>query len=154
MAWTMVNLEQAVIDRAEGYFDFLTWNKTADGTNSFCAGPIRDAILFLEYSVTTLSQPADADLALIAAADTLKVLEVADLIMHQTILSSLATYVDIQVAQRDEKLSQIAERLEMQIYSKEKALQKKYGLWYGIPQAVKIDYNFMQKNDDPAPTNS
>ncbi len=154
MTWTMSVLEEAIIDRAEGWFDFLTWNKTADGTNTYAAGPIRDALLMLEYAVTSYAQPVDADLALVATSDNLKLLEFADLVMHLTIHSSVSQFVDIQVAQRDEKLSQMAQRLEMQIFSKEKAIQSKYGLYYARPVSVKLNHNMQTKADDPDPTNA
>lgn len=154
MAWTMINLEGAIIDRAEGWFDFLEWNKTPDGTNSYCGGPIADALLTLEYTVTDLSQPADADLSSVSSDKYLALLEVADFYMHEKILSNIGKYSDVKVGQREERMAQMADSLEKLVNKKEAAIREKYQLFYGVPSLAKVNLNFQTKGDDSAPTAS
>ena len=150
--WTMQSMESALGAKTRELFVILDWDYESSGTNGHFAGPIRDALLLLEYSVADLSQPVDADLSSVATTDSLKLLEVAETFLLEQLYNNLLALSDIQVGLRDEKFGQISEKLGKRLMDRRQAMQEKYGLFYGVPVAGHIGLNFQTKGNDEYPT--
>ncbi len=116
---------------------------TVDGTNDDLNDPIGYALRVCGYSVSDISGVADTDLAGVSSDDYDKFLDVAE---HRTLVTILNNYddVDISIGSRNERFSQIADRLGKRIESMERRLENVYGIGAGSLEAGHIVLDFAE----------
>lgn len=116
---------------------------TVDGTNVDLNDPIGRAVRDIGYTVTSLVLVATADVAQVAVAEYDEFLDACTLHTLENILGNLDD-VDIRVGPRDEKLNQLAEKVERKIKRLEDAMALAYGYGMATPVAGYITKDFAE----------
>lgn len=87
MALTRASVETVLVRRVGAWLTFVSLDGTTHtGSNADLADPIATALLLSGYAVADITNPSDADLALVAQTDQLKILDVAEYRTLETIL--------------------------------------------------------------------
>jgi poly-gamma-glutamate capsule biosynthesis protein CapA/YwtB (metallophosphatase superfamily) len=148
MTITRAQMEAVLVKRCGKLLDAADLDGTTiDGSNEDLSDPIATALRNAGYSVADLSAVADADLALVDADDTDKVLDLAEL---RTLESIEGNYddVNISVTDRSESLNQLAIQVQKKIERLAAKCQKLYGIGNGSIEAGVLGLDFMQKDGD------
>lgn len=93
--------------------------------------PLAWAIRQCGLTTADPSTPTDAEVAAVAATDTDKLLDLAELRLLETIISNLDS-VDTKVGPREEKLDQLAQRVAGRITRLQARIELLYGLGAGF----------------------
>lgn len=126
MALTRSQLEGVLVRRAGKFLEAFDLSTVVDGTNEDLIDPIAAAMIRAGYSLADYFAPTSAELASVAATDTPKVLDYAELRLLETLAAS-NTLVDITIGPRKESLSQLQAVLKDAVASKRASIAQLYG---------------------------
>lgn len=143
MALTRANVEFLMEARLSPLLAAAGMAVTVAGANADLNDPIGRAVRDLGYTVASLVLVADADVAQVAVGEYDEFLDAAELHTLENILGNLDD-VDIKVGPRDEKLNQLAEKVERKIKRLLKAMALAYGYGLAIPRAGYITKDFAE----------
>lgn len=130
MALTRANTEGILVARCGPLLNAAGMAITVVGTNASLNDPIGRAVRDVGYTVTDITNVADADVAHVSADSYDEYLDYATLHALESILGNYDD-VDITVGPRDERLSQTIAQIERKIARLMKHIAAAYG--YGIP---------------------
>jgi len=147
MALTRINVEKIMVRRASAIMTAAGLAVTIVGTNADLDDPMSVGIISVGGTVTDRTTVADVDVATVTEADYDEFLDVTEYRLLQTIIDNLAN-VDIEVGPRNEKLSQLATRLEKTLERKKKDLQSQYGFSTSTIEAGVITLDFAEHDDE------
>lgn len=125
MALTRQQFERVLVKRAGAFLTQLGLSTDVDGTNEDLADPISVALSQADYAVDDITEPSAVEIAAVTSADTLKVLDLAELRLLETLLSS-NTLVDITVGPHSERLGQLRDGLSAAIKAKRESIAIAY----------------------------
>lgn len=142
MPYTRAQAEAELVNRAgDDLLARLGVSAVQDGTNPDLNGPLASSLRMLDATLSSPPAVADADLALVADADTDQFLDVAELRMVLNLQLKAATLVDQQIGTQSRKnLHQIMESLELVADRLQKRIEKLYGVGRGRLVAGMIRY--------------
>lgn len=123
---TRAAVEAVLVARCAGILPLAGMAVTFDGSNADLADPIGFSLRRLGYDAA-LSGPTDDELAAVEAVDVNALLDIAELRVLETWLSRYAR-VDIEVGDRSEKLSQIADNVRRRAERLRRAIEESYNL--------------------------
>jgi hypothetical protein len=148
MTITRANAEVILIRRCGKLMTEADMNGLVNyGTNEDLNDPIGWALRKSGYSVATITNVADGDMAAVSDDDVDMVLDLAELRTLENIEGNL-TGVDITVGPRSEKLDQLVTRVRAKIERKSADIAKAYGLGLGTLSAGVITLDFQEHADD------
>lgn len=143
MTITRANVENVSIHRTGPLMAKANMDgTTVDGTNDDLAGPIAWALRQAGYSVTDITNPTTAEVAL-AADDVDQILDLTELRVLEDVLGNL-DIVDVTVDPRSVKHSQLAKQVEKRLEAVRSRVEKAYGLGSSVLETGTITYEFAE----------
>jgi hypothetical protein len=128
MALTRAATEDAILRRCDQMMITVGMDGTTrDGTNADLADPIRFGVRDMGFSIADALIPADADLSPIADYWVDRLLDGAELRVLETCWSKWP-YVSSTLGTDEQRLSDLADRLQTRISELTDKLKKPYGL--------------------------
>ena len=147
MSITRANTEFLLVARAGPLLTAAGMDgSTVDGTNASLNDPIGRAVRDLGYTVASIVLVSNTDVAQITEAQYDEFLDVATLHTLEAILGNLDD-VDITVAPRTEKLSQLAAQIERKIKRLRRYLEQDYDYGLVAPVAGYFTQEFAEHGD-------
>jgi len=125
MALTRAQVEQVLVRRTGKFLAALGLSTDSDGANDDLTDPIAIALVQTGYSVSSIVDPTASEIAAVTSGDTLQFLDLAELRLLETLLSS-NTLVDITVGPHSERLGQLQTALAALIKAKREAISVAY----------------------------
>ncbi|HMN11834.1 MAG TPA: LytR C-terminal domain-containing protein [Bellilinea sp.] len=119
---------------------------TVDGSNYDLADPVASALRNLGFAVSDPTTVTDSDLGAVDSDTLPALLDLAELRTLETVLGNLDE-VDIRLGQRDEKFSQLADRLEKRITRLSEKVAREHGLGGGSMQAGAIGLGYQESDE-------
>jgi hypothetical protein len=146
MSLTRPNVEALLIRRVGKLLDEADLDgTTVDGTNIDLADPIGWAVRQCGGTVDNYTAVDDDDLTTVSDYD--KLLDLAEYRTLQSIGGS-PVFVSIQVGQRREELSKLADSVDKRLERKLAQIQRDYGFGLGSLEAGVISLDFAAKGTD------
>lgn len=149
MSLTRAQVEISLISRVGRWLTNASLDgETNDGTNESLNDAIAYAIRVAGGTVADLSLVTNGDFSAVAAADTDKLLDVAELRTLENVLSNF-TLVDAKAGPVEAKQSQFADRLERVIARLRSQLAIRYGIESSATMTTgAISLNFTELDDN------
>jgi hypothetical protein len=148
MTITRAQVEQVLVKRAGKLMTAADLDGTThSGVNTDLNDPIGWALRQMSYTVTSLTNVTDADLAPVATADVDQLLDMAEFRLMENIEGNFDD-VDISANGRSESLSQLMLQVTKRVERMRSKLEIQYGLGAGTLEAGVISLDFMETLED------
>ena len=148
MAITRAQIETILISRCGALLTKAGLDgETHHGVNASLNDPIGRALRGAGYSVTTLTNVTDADVASVSDDDIDLVLDLAELRTLESVSGNLDD-VAITVGPRSEQKQQLADQVLRKIERLQQKIERQYGVGMGTLTAGVIGLDFMETSED------